>query len=92
MTNEQRFVVSCQSMGEADVRQKLGADRYSPQKAIWASNWLEQVESGKSDATKAEESTRSLLKARPNRHVALIIAALLFALLVAGVAVFLRLR
>jgi hypothetical protein len=92
MTNEQRFVASCQSMGEADVRQKLGADRYSTQKAIWASNWLEQVESGKSDATKAEESARSLLHARPNRHLALIIAALLFALLLASVTLFLRLR
>lgn len=79
-------------MGEADVRQKLGADRYSPQKAIWASEWLEQVESGKSDATKAEESTRSLLNARPHRHLASIIAAVLFALILASVALFFRPR
>jgi hypothetical protein len=92
MTNEQRFVASCQSVGEADVRQKLGAERYSAQKAIWASNWLEQVESGKSDATKAEESTRGLLNARPDRHLASIFAALLFALTLASVALFLRLR
>jgi len=88
MTNEERFVASCQSTGEADVRQKLGAARYSAQKAIWASSWLEQFETGKSDATKSEEST-SLLKTRPNRHLAFIIAALFFVLLFASFALFL---
>jgi hypothetical protein len=92
MTNEERFVASCQSMGEADVRQKLSADRYSNQKAVWASNWLEQVESGKSDATKIEESTRNLLKAKPNRHVAFALSGLLFVLLLVSVAMFLKLN
>lgn len=92
MTNQERFVASCQSTGEADVRQKLSADRYSAQKTVWATNWLEQVESGKSDATRAEESTRSLLNARPNRHLASIVAALLFVLLLASVALILKLK
>jgi hypothetical protein len=92
MTNEERFVASCQIGGEADVRQKLNADRYSVQKAVWASNWLEQVESGKSDATKAEESSRTLLKARPNRHFAFAFSAFLFVLLLASLVGFLKLN
>jgi hypothetical protein len=87
MTNEERFVASCQSTGEADVRQKLGAARYSAQKAIWATNWLEQFETGKSDATKPEESA-ALLKTRSNRHLAFIIAGFFLVLLLASFALF----
>ena len=62
MTNEERFIASCQSLGEADVRQKLNADRYSDRKAVWANSWLEEMESGKTDATKAEEINSRLPK------------------------------
>ena len=55
MTNEERFIASCEKVGEADVRDKLSAGRYSERKTIWASNWLDKVGSGKSDATKAGE-------------------------------------
>jgi hypothetical protein len=71
MTNEQRFIASCEGLGEADVRQKLNAGRYSERRATWASKWLEQVESGKSDATKAEEKrTRLRNSAKTKRFVA----------------------
>ena len=67
MTNEERFIASCETVGEADVRDKLGTGRYSERKAVWASTWLEKVESGKSDATKAEE-TSSRLRSSTNAH------------------------
>lgn len=55
MTNEERFVASCEREGEVGVRQNLKAGRYSEGRIIWASNWLKEVEGPKSDATKAEE-------------------------------------
>jgi hypothetical protein len=92
MTNEERFVASCQSAGEADVRQKLNTERYSGQKAIWASSWLEQMESGKTDATKAEERSSRLAKTRLSGHLPSAISALLFVLLLASVVLFLKFR
>jgi hypothetical protein len=92
MTNEERFIASCQSVGEADVRQKLNADRYSGRKAVWASSWLEQIESGKTDATKAEEKSSRLPKARLSRHFPYAVSALLFVLLLASVVLFLKFR
>jgi hypothetical protein len=64
MTNEERFIESCSSVGEAEVRARLSAGRYSAGKAGWAAAWLDQVEGAKSDATKAEER-RSRLPQRP---------------------------
>ena len=61
-------------------------------KAVSGTDFKAEVENGKSDATITEESTRSLLKASSNRHRALIIGALLFAVFLTSVAVFLRLR
>jgi hypothetical protein len=90
MTNEERFIASCQTAGEADVRQKLNADRYGGVKADWASNWLEQVESAKSDATKAEEKNSRLAKSKPSPHLASLVLALLFVLLLAGAFLFLK--
>ncbi len=55
MTNEERFIASCEMLEEADVRAKLSAGRCSERKASWATNWLERMDSGKSDITKAEE-------------------------------------
>jgi hypothetical protein len=93
MTNEERFIVSCESMGEADVRQKLNADRYGGSKAVWASDWLEQVESAKSDATKAEEtSSRLRIAAGANRHFGFGVSTLLFVTLLAIAALFLMSR
>lgn len=63
MTNEERFIASCETAGEADVRHKLGAGRYTERKAAWASDWLDHVESGKSEATKAAERSSRLTKA-----------------------------
>lgn len=60
MTNEERFIVSCETVGEADVRAKLSAGGYSELKAPWAASWLEKVDGGKSDVTKAEEKSRRL--------------------------------
>lgn len=85
MTNEERFIASCESAGEAYVRQKLGAGRYSERKAMWASDWLEMVESGKSEATKsAERSSRLPKPAKPNRYLRLALLALVGGLLVAS--------
>lgn len=61
MTNEERFIASCQREGEAGVRQKVNEGRYSERRAAWASEWLDLVDSGKSDATRAEERSRRLL-------------------------------
>ena len=60
MTNEERFIASCERVGEADVWDKLSAGRYSERKTMWASSWLDKVGSGKSDATKAEERSSPL--------------------------------
>jgi hypothetical protein len=93
MTNEERFIASCESVGEADVRQKLAGSQYSERRAQWASNWLEQLENGKSDATKAEESSSRLRKAaKPNGFVRFAIAAILFVMLLAGATAFLKTR
>ena len=92
MTNEERFIASCRSVGEADVRQKLNANRYTGQRAVWANSWLEQIDCGKSDATKAEEKSGRLLSAAPNRRLAPVVSALLFVLVLAGVALFLTFR
>ena len=93
MTNEERFIASCESMGEADVRQKLNADRYGGSKAVWASDWLEQVESAKSEATKAEErSSRVRMAAGANRHFRFGVSTVLFVTLLATAALFLMSR
>jgi hypothetical protein len=82
MTNEERFIASCESVGEADVRQKLNADRYSGQKVIWANDWLEQVEGAKSDATKAEERSSGLrMAAGTDRHFHFGVSIFLFVVL-----------
>jgi len=64
MTNQERFVASCTTEGETGVRQKLNTGRYSERKAVWAGVWLDEVEGGKSDATKAAEKISGLLKAQ----------------------------
>jgi hypothetical protein len=93
MTNEERFIASCETVGEADVRGKLSADRYSERKKVWASAWLETMESGKSDATKAEEISSRLRSSASGRpHWIYLLSAVLIALLVAGAVVYLKLR
>jgi hypothetical protein len=90
MTNEERFIASCESVGEADVRQKLNADRFSRHKIMWATDWLERVESAKSDATKAEERSSGLrMAAGTNRHFRFAVSAVLFVLLAASAALLL---
>ena len=90
MTNEERFIAACQIEGEAGVRQKLNAGRYSEAKTVWASNWLEQVESGKSEATRAQEQSTGLLNAKkPDRY--LISAISIVLLILVSAAVFLQL-
>ena len=87
MTNEDRFIASCANVGEADVRQKLNAGRYSERRAQWAANWLEQIDSGKSDATRAEETSSRLRKAaKPKGSSATVVLASFVALLAGGVA------
>ena len=90
LTNEERFIASCETVGEADVRGKLSADRYSERKAVWASAWLEKMESGKSDATKTEEITNRLRSSTSGRpHLIYLLAAVFIAVLGAGAAVYL---
>jgi hypothetical protein len=91
MTNEERFNASCELVGEADVRAKLSAGRYSERKTEWASSWLETVESGKSDATRAEESSSQLRSSRNARPYFYAVSAIVIVLLVTGVTVLLRL-
>ena len=88
LSNEDRFIASCMNEGEVGVRQKLNAGRYSERRAVWAGTWLDEVESGKSDATKAEERSRSLLK--PKAHNGFFAAALavVFVLVALGAAAF----
>lgn len=88
MTNEERFIVSCESVGEADVRQKLNADRYTGRRAVWASTWLDQVESSKSESTRVEERSSSLLLAKPNRQTAYIVFAIVCVLLIGSLLLF----
>ena len=90
MTNEERFIASCATAGEADVRQKLGAGRYSERRPEWAAGWLEQADSGKSDATRAAEKSsrlRTPAAPKPSRYLAL--AAVLISLVIGGALVFL---
>lgn len=90
MTNEERFIASCEVAGEADVRQKLATNRFSEQKALWAGDWLEQVESAKSDATKDEERTISLrVLAVADQRITYGRSTLLVVLLLAGGALYL---
>jgi hypothetical protein len=87
MTNEERFIGSCNSVGEAEVRARLNADRYSAGKALWAAAWLDQVEGAKSDATKAEEGRTRLPQTRPAVRSRLVLLTLLLpvALLIGAV-------
>ena len=88
MTNEERFIVSCENVGETDVRQKLNADRYTGRRAAWATAWLEQVESSKSESTRAEERSRKLLLAKPNRQTAYVVFAIVCGLLIGSLLLF----
>jgi hypothetical protein len=93
MTNEERFIASCEMVSEAEVRDRLSTGRYSERKAEWASNWLEKVESGKSDATKAEERSRRVGNTASARtYFVYAVSAILMVLLLAGAAVLLKLR
>lgn len=88
MTNEERFIASCEMVGEADVRTKLSAGRYSELKTPWATRWLESVESGKSDFTKEEEASSRLhdLRRTKDRFATLkvvLVIVLLLAILIA---------
>ncbi len=60
MTNEERFIASCETVGEAAVRAKLDAGKYSEGKAPWATSWLERIDSGKSEITQEEERSSRL--------------------------------
>jgi hypothetical protein len=92
MTNEERFIASCERVSEAEVRDRLSTGRYSERKAEWASNWLEKVESGKSDATKAEERSSRMGKAAGAKtYFFYVVSAILVVLLLAGAAVLLKL-
>jgi hypothetical protein len=84
MTNEERFIASCETAGEANVRQKLGAGRFTERKAAWASGWLDQVENGKSEATKDAERTSRNKSADAHPRVRLALFAVGAALLLAG--------
>jgi hypothetical protein len=93
LTNEERFIASCEQVSEAEVRNRLSAGRYSERKAEWASSWLEKVESGKSDATKAEERSARLGDPTSARtYFVYAVSAILMVLLLAGAAAFLKLR
>jgi hypothetical protein len=88
-TNEERFVASCVNEGEVGVRQKLNAGRYSERRAVWAGAWLDEVESGKSDATKAAESSGSVA---PKKSGGLLPAASALTVVLIGVGVIAYLR
>ncbi|MFL6726669.1 MAG: hypothetical protein ACJ8FS_09175 [Sphingomicrobium sp.] len=93
MTNEERFIASCEKVSEAEVRDRLSTGRYSERKAEWASNWLDKVESGKSDATKAEERSRRVGNPASARiYFVYTVSAILIVLVLAGAAVLLKLR
>lgn len=92
-TNEERFVISCESAGEADVRQKLSSGQYSENRTLWANSWLEQRESGKSDATRAEErSVLSRNSSHPSSGRAMAGKLLFLFVALAGAILFLILR
>lgn len=91
LTNEERFIASCEKVSEAEIRNKLSTGRYSERKAEWASSWLEKVENGKSDATKAEErSARAGNPAGARTYFVYAVSAILIVLLLAGAAAILR--
>jgi hypothetical protein len=91
MTNEQRFIASCESVGDAYVRQKLSGGRYSESKTAWANNWLEQVDSGKSDATKAEEKGRRLREStRADVSLSPALLALIVVALIAVITIYMK--
>jgi hypothetical protein len=92
MTNQERFMASCDSIGEADVRQKLATNQYTDRRSVWASDWLEALESGKSDAMKAEERSSLLRKAAKPTGYARFAAAAVIVLGVASAIAFLKLR
>jgi hypothetical protein len=92
MTNEERFVASCVNEGEVGVRQKLNASRYGERRAIWAGTWLDEVENGKSDATRAEEKSTGLLKPKQASRFYSAASALVLVLLLAGVIGFLAFK
>ena len=93
MTNEERFIASCVSVGEADVRQKLNANRFSGRKVAWAGDWLELIDSAKTDVTKAEErSSRLRVAARNDRQSTFGLLTILLVMLLAGTALFLMVR
>ena len=92
MTNEERFMAGCQAVGEADVRQKLNAGRYSAVKSTWASSWLEQVDGAKSDAAKSEENNSPLANVRPNARFAIAMSAVIVAAVLASIYLFIRLN
>jgi hypothetical protein len=82
-TNEERFLASCKNIGEADVRKKLAAGGYGERRAMWASEWLEKLEYGKSDETKAEENSARLVNVPGSRRSPLIAGASLLIVTVA---------
>jgi hypothetical protein len=93
MTNEERFIASCEKVSEAEVRDKLSTGRYSERKAEWASNWLDKVESGKSDATRAEERSSLLSKsASATTYLVYAVCAIVIVLLLAGATVLLKVK
>ena len=82
-TNEERFLASCRKIGEAEVRKKLTAGGYGERRAVWASEWLEGLEYGKSDETKAEEKSARLVNVPGSRRPPLIAGASLLIVTVA---------
>lgn len=68
-TNEERFISACEKVGEAEVRHRFNAGRYDGRKVEWASKWLEMIQDGKSDATKAAESNRLVSPPASGRYV-----------------------
>ncbi|MEO6312876.1 MAG: hypothetical protein ABIO47_11505 [Sphingomicrobium sp.] len=86
MTNEERFIATCEREGEAGVRQKLNAGRFSERKTEWATSWLDQVDSGKSETTRAQERNVGLLNTNTRSRSAVTLVALLVLMLVVGAA------
>jgi hypothetical protein len=84
MTNEERFLASCEKVGETGVQQMLNAGRYEGRKAEWATNWLVSVDHGKTDVTRAEERsivTRKLAGCHRNAILFAIALAVLIGVL-----------
>lgn len=85
-TNEERFICACEKVGEAEVRQRFNAGRYDGRKVEWAGNWLEQMQDGKSDATKAAENSRLISPPASGRFGQIAMVATFVALAAGGVA------